>query len=252
MNSQLLKIELKSAFRKLWILYAGALACAMPIWLFNITFPVLFTLLVLGAVVFCAAFLLIGMLILWQELIHSLFDARASLIRTLPVSLKTLFITSSVSALIVTAVNLVIVLLVFLLVFMPSDIDFAVLPAEVRSVLIWLIPGGYLQLVFIWLCGVFGLVTSKGNASSRILSAAGRGILIYFILEIVMVLIAFGLLVSNQTLSLEMIAGDADISFESMKTLLIFIIGEYLIADVLLYGCSFKIVSRGVDIDGQF
>lgn len=223
MNSRLLKIELKSAFRKLWILYAGALVCALPIWLFNITFPVLFTLLVFGAVAFCAAFLLIGMLILWQELIHCLFDARSSLIRTLPVSLKTLFSTSCISALIVTAVNLLIVLAVLILVFMPSGLDFTILPEEVRSVLMWLIPGGYLQLVFIWLCGVFGLVTSKGNASSRILSAAGRGILIYFILEIVMVLIAFGFLIASQTLSLDMVVGEADISFESMKTLLIFI-----------------------------
>ncbi len=135
---------------------------------------------------------------------------------------------------------------------MPSGLDFTILPEEVRSVLMWLIPGGYLQLVFIWLCGVFGLVTSKGNASSRILSAAGRGILIYFILEIVMVLIAFGFLIASQTLSLDMVVGEADISFESMKTLLIFIFGEYLIVDALLYGYSFKKISRGIDIDGQF
>ena len=191
---------------------------------------------------------------IWERFRQNCYKDESYLTHTLPVTRGQLYDGKSLSALISIILALAVVIGSFFIAFWCDDLyqyfrhltDFG----DMGFVLGGVFATAILEVLYVIVVGIFGIVLGHRSNSNRVLCSVLIGMMLFFTLQTVLVAVIFVAGFFDDSIkSLFSSNPDNSISFASYRTLIILSDISYLLLNVGLYFGGKKIFEKGVNVE---
>lgn len=260
MLNKLVKYDLKWINKSMVVFYAIALIICIitrVVSYYTDSFVMNIIYLILkGCTYACFANVLINCIIrIWTRFNHNLYKDESYLTHTIPVTKKTLYNSKIISGFISLAISLLVVGVCIAIVYLNNEtieqIKNIFSNDRVTFIFISVIITAILEVVYIALCGIVGLLIGHRFNNKKIVLSVIIGICLYFIIQSVMIGIIFGFGMLNQDMSsLFNSTYETSENFETaVRSLLLVVNVVYALFNIGFYFIGKYVFNKGVNVD---
>lgn len=260
MLNKLVKYDLKWINKSMIVFYAISLiiciitrvvGCYADSFVMNIIYLIL-----KGCTYGCFANVLINSIIrIWVRFNHDFYKDESYLTHTLPVTKKTLYNSKMISGFISLIISLLVVVVCMAIVYFGNGtiekIKDILSNDRVTFIFINVIITAILEVLYIALCGILGILIGHRFNNKKIALSVFIGICLYFVIQSVMIGIIFGFGMFNQDMnSLFNSTYETSENFEiAVRSLLLVVNAVYALFNIGLYFIGKHVFNKGVNVD---